>query len=178
MRIRYWSSDVCASDLGQQDRAVVRCARVQRAWMQVQHPCLVLLDQRRGLEASSPCRLDLETVRNAPDHADSRRGGFAERVVVFVAQGAVENQSADQWNVLIFTNERKIHLAIRVAALVGPVVDHTSTWLDRVRKSTLAIDGNGRETCGAAGKRSQLAFPLQACRFTFVYVLILIQAGT
>src|SRR3546814_20198806 len=105
MRIRYWSSDVCASDLGQQDRAVVRCARVQRAWMQVQHPCLVLLDQRRGLEASSPCRLDLETVRNAPDHADSRRGGFAERVVVFVAQGAVENQSADQWNVLIFTNE-------------------------------------------------------------------------
>src|SRR3546814_7563968 len=103
--------------------------------MQVQHPCLVLLDQRRGLEASSPCRLDLETVRNAPDHADSRRGGFAERVVVFVAQGAVENQSADQWNVLIFTNERKIHLAIRVAALVGPVVDHTSRWLDRVRKS-------------------------------------------
>src|SRR3546814_4190761 len=100
--------------------------------MQVRHPCLVLLDQRRGLEASSPCRLDLETVRNAPDHADSRRGGFAERVVVFVAQGDVENQSADQWNVLIFTNERKIQLAIRVEALVGPIVYNTYGWLDRV----------------------------------------------
>src|SRR3546814_19935810 len=65
----------------------------------------------------------------------------------------------------------------RVAALVGPVVDHTSRWLDRVRKSTLAIAGTGRETCGAAGKRSQLAFQLQACRFTFVDVLLVIEAG-
>src|SRR3546814_12920730 len=102
--------------------------------MQVQHPCLVLLDQRRGLEASSPCRLDLETVRNAPDHADSRRGGFAERFVVFVAQGAVENQSPDQWNVLIFTNERKIHPAIRETAWVGTVGHTPPTWLERVRK--------------------------------------------
>src|SRR3546814_13397796 len=68
---------------GQQDRAVVRCARVQRAWMQVQHPCLVLLDQRRGLEASSPCRLDLETVRNAPDH-EIGRASCRERVCQYV----------------------------------------------------------------------------------------------
>src|SRR3546814_19582077 len=68
---------------GQRDRAVVRCARVQRAWMQVQHPCLVRLDQRRGLEASSPCLLELETFRNDPDLTDSRRLVFAAPFVVF-----------------------------------------------------------------------------------------------
>src|SRR3546814_4090855 len=62
---------------GQQDRAVVRCACVQRAWMQVQHPCLVLLDQRRGLEASSPCRLDLRSEEHTSELQSLMRISYA-----------------------------------------------------------------------------------------------------
>src|SRR3546814_1830576 len=54
---------------------------------------LILLGNRRSLEALSPARPNVEVLRDRPSHSELRCGGSAETVIAFVANRSEEHTS-------------------------------------------------------------------------------------
>src|SRR3546814_18973491 len=115
MRISDWSSDVCSSDLE-------RLRSPERQTL-----TLILLGNRRSLEALSPARPHVEVLRDRPSHSELRCGGSADTVIAFVANRTVDGQLVYECDVLPRLHERHVDLAVLVVALVLPPLPYRPT---------------------------------------------------